>query len=87
MVTHWRPGGVSVVLGGVTTEQPSLLTEADLVRELRQARLAVDRLLYAIKDFTVLAHETPWVHLDDLLGDLRAASVTVAVLEKLQGSR
>lgn len=69
---------------GVTIGQTSILTDDDLARELRQSRLLVDHLLSQIKGFTVLAHQQPWVHLDDLLGELRAASITVAVLEGLQ---
>lgn len=64
--------------------QTSLLNDDDLARELRLARLEVDRLLAAIKDFAVLAHETPWVYLEDLLRDLRAEAITVATLEHLQ---
>lgn len=67
----------------MTTTQASLLTHADLVRELSTARIEVDRLLAAVRDFTVLAHDAPWIHLDDLLRELRAASVTVSVLERL----
>lgn len=84
VVTHWRWAFVVGRVQQVTTEQPTFLSEADLVHELRVSRLAVDRLLYAIKDFTVLAHEQPWVHLDDLMRELRAAATTVATLEGIQ---
>lgn len=71
----------------MTTTQPSLLTEEDLAAELAAARLLVTSLLGQIQDFTVLAHDRPWLYLDDTLRELRAASVTVATLEQLQGVR
>lgn len=64
--------------------QPSLLGDDFLRDELRQARAAVDHHLQAIREFTVIAHDRPWLHLDDLLGELRAAAVTVQVLERTQ---
>lgn len=71
----------------VTTEYPSLLTDEDLRRELADARILVDVLLHQVRDFTTISHAEPWRYLDDVLGDLRAASTTVAVLEQLQGRR
>lgn len=66
---------------------PTLLTDEDLERELSTARRETDRLLADVRSFSVIHHEQPWVHLDDLLADLRAAAVTVSVLEQLQGRR
>lgn len=71
----------------MTTTQSSLLTDEDLAAELHAARLSVIALLGQVQDFTVLAHERPWLYLDDTLRELRAASVTVATLEQLQGVR
>lgn len=68
----------------MTTEQPSLISDEDLRRELSTARGEVDRLLAAVRDFSVVHHAAPWLHLDDTLADLRAASITVATLERLQ---
>lgn len=66
---------------------PTLLTDEDLVGELATARREVDRLVGDVRSFSVVHHEQPWVHLDDLLADLRAAAVTVSVLEQLQDRR
>lgn len=63
---------------------PSLLTDEDLTRELSTARGEVDRLLDAVRNFSVIRHDAPWWYLDDLLRDLRAASITVATLERIQ---
>lgn len=68
----------------MTTDYPSLIGDETLRRELATARGEVDRLLTAVRDFAVFAQHNPWQHLDDVLGDLRAASITVAVLEQLQ---
>lgn len=68
----------------VSYEQSSLLSDADLTRELAAARRQVSRLLHEIDTFAVVAHAQPWLHLDDLLRELRAAAVTVATLERLQ---
>nr|CRY96675.1 hypothetical protein [uncultured prokaryote] len=68
----------------MTIQQPSLLTSDDLAAELASARRQVTSLLQLVLDFTVLAHAQPWRYLDDLLADLRAASITVATLEQLQ---
>lgn len=65
-------------------EHPSLISDEDLASELSTARIEVDRLLSAVRDFSVIAHDAPWLHLDDILRDLRAASITVATLEQLQ---
>lgn len=70
----------------MTADHPSLLTEDDLRRELAAARSSVTSLLDEVRDFTVLAHHHPWRYLDDVLRDLRAASVTVATLEQLQAA-
>lgn len=64
---------------------PSFLSDEDLIRELSTARGEVDRLLADVRDFHVIQHDAPWVVLDDLLGDLRAAAVTVSVLDRLVG--
>lgn len=64
--------------------QATLLAQSDLDRELAASRLRVDDLLEQVRSFTVLAHDAPWIHLDDLLADLRAAATTVAALEGLQ---
>lgn len=71
----------------MTTEQRSLLTDDMLAAELAAARREVDRLLRDLREFTVLAHTKPWIALDDLLGDLRAAAITVATLEGLVSLR
>lgn len=71
----------------MTTDPPSLLTDDDLAAELAAARRAVTRLLEAVRGFSTLSHAQPWLHLDDLLSDLRAAAITVATLEQLQGIR
>lgn len=71
----------------MTIAQRSFLTDHDLVQELAAARRRVSTLLHDIDTFAVIAHEHPWIHLDDLLRDLRAAAVTVATLERLQGVR
>lgn len=70
----------------MTTNNPSFLTEQDLAQELATARRQVTSLLAEIADFTVIAHHHPWRYLDDVLRDLRAASVTVATLEQLQAA-
>lgn len=70
----------------MTTTQPSLLTEDDLRQELAAARRSVSLLLHQIDTFAVIEHASPWLHLDDLLSDLRAAAVTVATLERLQAT-
>lgn len=70
----------------MTTTQRSLLTDDDLARELSAARHAVTHLLDEVREFTVIAHAHPWRYLDDVLRDLRAASVTVATLEQLQAA-
>lgn len=69
---------------GVTQIQPSLISDEDVARELAVARTAVSDLLAAIRGFSTLAQHSPWVALDDLLADLRAAVTTVAALEQLQ---
>lgn len=66
-----------------STHQTSLLSEQDIFGELATARERVDELLIDVRSFTVLAHSRPWVALDDLLAELRAAATTVAVLERL----
>lgn len=71
----------------MTADHPTLLTEDDLRRELAAARSSVDALLNEVREFTVLAHTHPWRFLDDVLRDLRAASVTVATLEQLQAAQ
>lgn len=65
----------------VTADVLDLFGRTQLENELAVARREVARLLDQVRDFTTLAHDAPWVHLDDLLGDLRAAATTVAVLE------
>lgn len=69
-----------------TTEHPSILSDDDLRRELAAARYSVTALLNEVRDFAAIAHEHPWIYLDDLLRELRAAAVTVHVLERLQVS-
>lgn len=64
--------------------QTSLITDEDLARELSTARIEADRLLTAVRDFSVIHHRSPWVALDDLLAELRAAAITVVALEGLQ---
>lgn len=68
----------------MTTKQPSFISDEDLARELAGARREVDRLVAAVRDFSVIHHATPWLALDDVLSDLRAAAITVATLEGLQ---
>lgn len=67
--------------------QPPLITDDDLSRELATARRRVTSLLQEVGDFTVIAHHRPWVYLDDVLSELRAAATTVATLEQLQAVR
>jgi len=74
-------------VGGVSYTQPTLLTDDDLSRELAGARRSVTSLLNEVREFSVLAHAHPWRYLDDVLRDLRAASVTVATLEQLQAAQ
>lgn len=69
----------------MTQTQTSLLTDADIARELAGARLKVNELIEQIRSFTTFAHDKPWVHLDDLLADLRAAVTVVTALEYVQG--
>lgn len=71
----------------MTADHPTLLTDEDLRRELHAARQAVDRLLTDVREFVTFAHEHPWRYLDDVLADLRAASITVATLEQLQAAQ
>lgn len=68
----------------MTIDQPSFFSDRDLAAELAVARHTVDRLLADVSAFAVIAHASPWRALDDLLGELRAAATTVAVLEGLQ---
>lgn len=62
----------------------SLITSEDFAREVSTARREVDRLLAAVRDFSVIAHDAPWLHLEDLLRDLRMAVTTVSALEGLE---
>lgn len=71
----------------MTTEQPSLLSDDDLARELAAARRHTAELVDDVLQFSTLFSERPWVALDDLLAELRASVTTVAVLEQLQGRR
>lgn len=67
--------------------QPSLLPDSLVDRELADARRLVDHQLSLIRSFSVVHQDEPWRHLDDLLAELRAAAVTVAVLEDLVAKR
>lgn len=67
----------------MTTEQLSIVDDADFRRELASARRRLDELLSELRDFSTLFHTRPWVALDDLLAEIRAAATTVAVLEGL----
>lgn len=71
-------------VSGVIQTQQSLLTDDDLRRELAASRSTVSLLIDEIREFSTIAHETPWRHLDDVLSELRAAVTTVAALEGLQ---
>lgn len=67
-------------------DHPSFLSQDAVERELSTARIEVDRLLAAVRGFTVIAHDAPWLHLEDVLMDLRRAATTVAVLEQVVAS-
>lgn len=71
----------------MTTNHPTFLTEDHLVDELAAARRGLSDLLDQVREFSTIVTNTPWVYLDDLLSDLRAAATTVAVLEQVTASR
>lgn len=71
----------------MTTEHPSFLSDDDLAAELATARRTVNYALEEIRAFTVIASNAPWRTLDDLLAELRAAAITVAVLEGMVSRR
>lgn len=59
------------------------MTSEDVERELEQARRHVDDLLDAIRRFPERQAAEPWLYLEELLRDLRAAVVTTRALEDL----
>lgn len=68
----------------MTTNQPSFLTDDDVARELATARRRVAELLAEVQEFSTLFHTRPWIALDELMAELRAAVTTLQVLERLQ---
>lgn len=67
----------------MTVHQQTIVSDDDLANELAAARRSLTTLLDDVLQFSTLFYERPWVALDDLLAEVRAAATTVAALERL----